>query len=41
MPITYVIDERLKLVRTDSSGAIRVQEIIDHLSAQRRYKTVP
>ena len=41
MSITYVIDERLKLVRTDSSGPIQVQEIIDHLSAQRRDKTVP
>jgi hypothetical protein len=41
MPITYVIDERLKLVRTDSSGPIQVQEILDHLSAQKRDKTVP
>ncbi|MDR3404470.1 MAG: hypothetical protein P4L99_18360 [Chthoniobacter sp.] len=40
MPITYVIDERLKLVRTESKGAIEVKDIVDHLAAQKRDQTV-
>ena len=40
MPISYVIDQRQNLVRTTVAGAIAVQEILDHLAAQQRGRTV-
>lgn len=41
MPITYVIDHDLKIVRTEAKGAIKVPEIVNHLASQKRDKTVP
>ncbi|MEP6669537.1 MAG: hypothetical protein ABJF10_10315 [Chthoniobacter sp.] len=40
MPITYVIEEKRKLVRTDVVGAIAVQEILGHLASQKKGQTV-
>jgi hypothetical protein len=40
MPITYVIDEKLKLMRTEASGVVTVPEIIEHLNSQLRNETV-
>lgn len=40
MPITYVIDEKRKLVRTDASGAITIAQIVDHLNSQIQHGTV-
>jgi hypothetical protein len=36
MPITYVIDEKLKLVRTAVSGAITAPQIVGHLNSLLR-----
>jgi len=36
MPITYVIDEKLKLVRTEASGAMSGPLIVDHLNSLLR-----
>lgn len=33
MPITYVIDEKLKLVRSEASGAMSGPQIVDHLNS--------
>jgi len=40
MPISYVIDHQQRLVRTEVTGSVAVQEIVDHLISQRRDKTV-
>lgn len=41
MPISYVIDQTLQFVRTTVTGPVTVQEIVDHLSNQKRDRTVP
>lgn len=40
MPITYVIDEKSSLVRTEAVGEITVREIVDHLASQVQNETV-
>jgi hypothetical protein len=40
MPISYVIDQRQHLVRTIVTGAIAVQDILDHLAALQRSRNV-
>lgn len=36
MPITYVIDHQLKIVRTESKGVAKVSEIVNHLVSLKR-----
>lgn len=36
MPVTYVIDEKLKLVRTEASGAVSSPQIVEHLNSLLR-----
>ena len=40
MPITYVFDQGENLVRTTVAGAVAVQDILDHLTAQQKGRTV-
>jgi hypothetical protein len=40
MPISYVIDQKQRLVRTTVNGSVEVEEIVGHLQNQRRDKTV-
>lgn len=40
MPISYVVDAKLKLVRTEAVGAIEVKNILDHLVAEKYGGTV-
>ena len=40
MPISYVIDPQSKIVRTESKGAIKVSEIVNHLASLKRDQLV-
>jgi hypothetical protein len=40
MPISYVIDQKQRLLHTTVAGLIKVEEIVAHLNSQRRGKTV-
>jgi hypothetical protein len=40
MPITYVVDEKQKLVRTEATGAIEIKNILDHLVAEKYGGTI-
>jgi hypothetical protein len=40
MPITYVFDQGENLVRTTVAGAVTVQQILDHLTAQQKGRTI-
>lgn len=40
MPISYVIDEKSNLMRTEASGVMTVPQIVDHLISQVQNETV-
>jgi hypothetical protein len=40
MPITYVVDAKMKLVRTEAVGAIEIKNILDHLVAEKYGGTI-